>query len=305
MGSSTYARKSTSAKPSSRTPLHDDVEGVVRGLAPTRRRTGSGVGTIAAEISTRSLAVGGSHTIHRPQATRVFLMMLAYALLMAYGVYLRVPGLDPVGFRNDDNWLSIVIRKMSWDEFFWIRPPVPIAFRFIQDLVSNVSIDPEWPLQVVPVAASVLQALFAGILVTHICNDRWIGLVAAAGGLVSPAWIELGVRPKQYATDGLVTVVMVLLAVRVWHDPTRVRVMGFLAGCVGALALSFPAVFTIAPALAVTLFMPRTRRAFLRRESRMPFLLALTAIWRTAPTRESIRIMRFSCPVQTPRRPRP
>ena len=213
----------------------------------------------------------------KAQTTAAVLLVIAYTSLMAYGVYLRLPGLDPSSFWNDDSWLAIAIRQMSWGDFLRLRPPIPVGFRAIQAIASRVAADPEWPLQLIPLAASILQALFAGLVASRICNDRWVGLVAAAWALVSPAWTELGVRPKQYATDALTTVVLFLLAMRMWQLPSRARVVGFLASCVGALAVSFSAVFTVSSALGATLLLPAARRALLGRGERPALLIALLA----------------------------
>jgi len=187
------------------------------------------------------------------------LEIAAYAALLITGFVLRQPGLDPAAFRNDDSWLAVVIRKMSWQEYLEIGPPVPIGFRLLQQIAASLSGDPEWPLQLVPLLASLLLPVLAGLLVRRLCQDRWAGLLAAAWTLVSPAWVELSVRPKQFATDALFTLVVVLLAVRAWQAPDAARLRAFLFGCVAALSCSFSSILVILPALAVTLWVTRAR----------------------------------------------
>ena len=188
----------------------------------------------------------------------------------------RLPGLDPPSLYLDDQWVSIVVHDLSWREFAQLAPPVPPAFVALERLFSALSPDPEWPLQVLPILAS-------AALVPAMCWLAWrlTGSVAAgllAGALVAsdPVLALYAVAVKQYATDALVVLVLLIVGLPLLEEWSNRRAWVLVLASLLSVPLSFASVFVSIPLAHLAPFGPigqRRDRAGLLRSALPPLLL--------------------------------
>jgi hypothetical protein len=129
----------------------------------------------------------------------------------------------------------------------------PVGFLALVRTATVIFGDSEPALRLVPLMASVLSLVLFWRLARGVL-DPAATLVVTAGFALNPMLISLAGVAKQYATDVLATV-FILVALRYLWDlrrPLRQRVlMGAAAGTVGLL--SIPAIITAAAALAALL----------------------------------------------------
>jgi len=169
--------------------------------------------------------------------------VLLVAALTAWAAWLRVPGLDPRSLWHDDQWVGIVVSRMTLSEYRALGPPVPAGFAASLAVLARLFPDPEWPLQVVPVACSLVQIPLIGWIVLRLTGHPALGLLAAALLLVDPLLSEYSVRAKQYSMEGLLTLGLVLLATWVVESPDRRRKSTLALASAAAMTSSFSALF--------------------------------------------------------------
>jgi hypothetical protein len=168
---------------------------------------------------------------------------LALAALTLLGGYWRLQAWDPPSLWLDDQWVGIVTRKMTLRDVLDCPAPAPLGFLAIQALLGRVASDPEWPLQVFPIACNLLLVPLLGAFVARLTGRRSIGFLAASLTLISPGMAAHAVRAKPFASDALAT--MVLLG---WGWPLLrgcdSRSLAWLAaGGLGAVLVSFNSTF--------------------------------------------------------------
>jgi hypothetical protein len=130
---------------------------------------------------------------------------------------------------------------MTASDYLALRPPVPAGFALLLGLSARLVPDPEWSLQLVPVACSVVLIPLIGWLLLRVTGQPALGLLGAAMVVADPRLSTFGVRAKPYASDGLLAIALLLLATWVADRPgTRHKVLLAIAS-VGAALFSFPA----------------------------------------------------------------
>ena len=163
--------------------------------------------------------------------------------LTVLATYWRLQGVDPPSLRLDDQWLAILVTKLSVGDFLQFRPPVPAGFAAVQALLARVWSDPEWPLQVIPLAAGVLQLplmAWLGLRLTGRPSLAFLGMVLL---LLNPNIAQYAVTPKHYTVDSLVTVGLISIGLPLLSCWTTKRAMAIaMAGLISPL-FSFPSTF--------------------------------------------------------------
>jgi hypothetical protein len=96
----------------------------------------------------------------------------------------------------DDQWVAIIVRKMSMQEILQYLPVVPTGFLAILVSFGRWFDDPEWPLQVFPTLCGVAQIPLLGVLVARLTGRGSLGFVAACLSVVSPGLVYHGIRPQ-------------------------------------------------------------------------------------------------------------
>ena len=175
------------------------------------------------------------------------LFVIGLLAFCGLGCLWRSRGLDPPSLWLDDQWTAIAIRKMAWQEFFQLNPPIPIGFVAILKLLAGVSKDNEWPLQMFPAACSIVQLPLLALLVARTTGRRSLGLLAAALLLVNPTVGTYAVRVKPFASDSLTTILLLLAGLPLMKRWTCRRAIGVAAMGVVALLFSFTSVFISLP----------------------------------------------------------
>jgi hypothetical protein len=178
---------------------------------------------------------------------------LGVAAVTLVALYVRAFGLDPKSLWLDDQWVGIIVRRMTFPEFFTLRPPTPIGFIVVQKVVARLSSDPEWPLQLFPLACSLAQIVLIAVLVHAVTGRRSLGVLASVLTVIGPFEGEFAVRVKQYAVDGLATVGLLLAAVPLLERWSRRRAMRLVAVAATAALVSFPSLLVSVPLLHVAL----------------------------------------------------
>ena len=177
------------------------------------------------------------------------LFVIGLLLLCGLGCFWRFWGLDPPSLWLDDQWVAIVVSKMTWRQFIQLRPPVPIGFVAVLKLLASFLSDPEWPLQVFPAACSILQLPLLALLVVRATGRRSLGLLAAALLLVNPTVGTYAVRVKPFASDSLITILILLAGLPLLQRWTARRAVVVAATGIVALLFSFTSAFVSLPLL--------------------------------------------------------
>lgn len=194
-------------------------------------------------------------------------------VILTVGVLLcRFGGLNPESLRLDDQWLALIATRMSFSEFLQLRPPTPIGFVAVQSFLARLWPDPEWPLQVAPVTASVLQVPLFAALLRRITSCSYLALLGAVLLAVNPQLADYGVTAKHYASDSLATVCLLWFGYPLLLRWNSRRAFAFVGVAAVALLFAFPSVFTsVALVSAAVLF------CLLREDQRRLHLFALAS----------------------------
>jgi hypothetical protein len=170
-------------------------------------------------------------------------LLLAVAALTVWSVWLRTPGLDPRSLWQDDQWVGIVARRMTLGDYWMTSPPVPPGFVVVLGVVGRVFADPEWPLQMVPLACGVAQVPLIAWLTLRLTGSASLSVLAAALLVADPLLSDHLVRVKQYSLESLVTILLLLLGTWVAERPERRRTTVLAVAACLAILFSFSAVF--------------------------------------------------------------
>jgi hypothetical protein len=157
--------------------------------------------------------------------------------------------MDPPSLWLDDQWVAIAVRKMSPGVFLQLKPAVPIGFAAVEAGLARLFPDPEWPLQRFPVLCSLAQLPLIALLVLRLTKRRALAFVAAALLLLDPMGATYAVTVKQYASDGLATVLLLLVGLPLLEQ-WRLRTAALTAAvALVAILFSFPSCFVSVPLL--------------------------------------------------------
>lgn len=174
---------------------------------------------------------------------------VSLVMLGGLALTLRASGLDPPSLWLDDQWVGIVVTRMSWGEFFDLRPPVPLGF--VALLKASISLvgDPELGLQLVPMACAVAIVPAGAILVTRLTGRRSLGILAGALFAICPNLVDYAVATKQYSSDCLVSVLLLLIGHRLLDRWTRRRALALAGTSLAVLPFSFTSLLVAFPLL--------------------------------------------------------
>ena len=188
--------------------------------------------------------------------TRFLAVILAIGVALRTAVYLR-----GYNFYIDEVAIASSILSRSWKEL--LTPPLdygqlaPPGFLLLEEAITEVFGTSELALRMLPFAASLLTLPLLVVLARQVLDRRAVLLVAAMAA-VSYGLIFYGTQLKQYATDTLISIGLLLCALslerRDW--PSR----GALAyGAGGALLVwvSQPAIFVLAGVTFVAAWLRR------------------------------------------------
>jgi len=185
--------------------------------------------------------------------------------LTAFGAWLRVPGWNPPSLFSADQWVGIVATRMGWSDYLSLRPPVPVGFALALALLARVLRDPEWSLQLLPVACSVAVIPLAGWLALRLTGRPALAILASAALVADPRLSTFALRAKPYAVGCLLAVVLALLATWAAGSDDGRRRVALAAAAVVAAAFSFPALLVggaLVAALALEDLGARERRGW-------------------------------------------
>jgi hypothetical protein len=204
-------------------------------------------------------------------------ILFGSALAIVTGLVLlrRFAGFDPPSLWLDDQWVALLVRKVGLRELLELKPTVPLGLVVIEKLFACLSPDPEGPLQLFPLLCSVAQIPLMAILVLRGTGSRSLALLGAALLAVDPIQIEYAVRVKQYASDTLVVLVLLLVGAPLLARWSRPRAIAVALGSVAAVTISFPSVLVSLPLLHLGLLGILLRPGEERRERRGAFAVVV------------------------------
>ena len=181
----------------------------------------------------------------------------------------RVPGWNPESLRHDDLVYGTIIRS---DLFGMLTVPIHVApglfvlWRGFYELLP----DPEWSLQVFPLACALASIPVVALAVRHLINDYSLALLAAGVTALNPLVARYSVAVHQYSFDFLVTALFLLAATRLCPDWPNINSRLFMrvafAGgtapffSVPSVFISFPTIH-LAALVAATGWRRRRRQA--------------------------------------------
>jgi hypothetical protein len=189
-----------------------------------------------------------------------FAFIAAVGLITLIALRLRLSGLNPPSLWLDDEWVGLVVRKMTLADFFRLRPPVPIGFVIVEKFVALFARDPEWPLQLLPLACSVASVPLMAAVTLRVTRRASVAVLAAALAAVCPMSSQLAVRVKQYGVDGLLVTVLLLAGIPLLTALRPRRGLQFAAIAICSVVFSFPSVFVSVPLFHLAVLLHWTRK---------------------------------------------
>lgn len=173
------------------------------------------------------------------------------AAIVALAASLRLPGLAPPSLFLDDVWVALLAREASLADLLTLRPPHPAGFMALQILAHRLLPGAELSVQLVPFAASLALIPLGGWLVWRRAGSVSGGLLAAALLALNPTLSDHSVRVKPYATDALLSLVLVAVTLRCLAEPSSRRLWRLALLAPLAILLSYPAALAGAVGFAV------------------------------------------------------
>ncbi len=191
------------------------------------------------------------------EKTPVGRFAVGIAIASGLGLYLRLFGIDPPSLWLDDQWVGIVVGRMSWGQVLELHPAVPIGFVAVLKGISALVPDPEVSLQLFPLACSVAAIPALSLLVARATGRRSLGLLAGTLLALCPGLIVFGVAVKQYASDCLATIVVLRIGLPLLEQPSPRRAIATAGASALLLPFSFTSVFVAFPLLHLAVGLDR------------------------------------------------
>ncbi|HSB64089.1 MAG TPA: hypothetical protein VLJ18_07980 [Thermoanaerobaculia bacterium] len=165
----------------------------------------------------------------------------AIAAVVLLALSLRLPGLAPSSLYLDDAWVAVLARDASLSDLLAIRPPHPVGFLVLLAFARRLLPGAELSLQLLPFAASLALVPLGAWLVRRRAGGLAGGILAAVLLALNPAHSAFAVRVKPYATDALLSLVLVAATERCLSEPSARRLgrLALLASL--AVLFSYPA----------------------------------------------------------------
>jgi hypothetical protein len=200
-----------------------------------------------------STGVTGGTPADAPASGRNGRLLFALGVVGAVVLFiLRVlPGLQPVSFYLDDQWVLNLVRDARWSFVWTTGVPTTPGFILLLKLAYLVPAHPHLTLQIVPVLAAIGQVILVAVLTRQVTGSRSMGVLAA---MLLALNVNLGtyaVRAKHFTLDGLLVLGVLALAWRYTRAPGVRRLLALAAACVVFPAFSFPTLFVAVVAVNV------------------------------------------------------
>lgn len=190
------------------------------------------------------------------------------AAVVALAVSLRLPGLAPPSLYLDDVWVALFAREASLSDLLALRPHHPVGFMLLQALALRILPGAELPVQLIPFAASLALVPLGAWLVWRRGGGVSGGILAAVVVALNPALSDTSVRAKPYATDALLSLVLVAATLSSLAEPTPRRLSRLALLAPLAVLFSYPAALVgavgFAVAFASAVASAKERRPFFR-----------------------------------------
>lgn len=232
-----------------------------------------------------------------PSRTESAVFASGVTAVVALAFSLRLPGLAPTSLYLDDTWVALLARDASLSDLLLIRPHHPFGFVCLLALARRLLPSGELPVQLLPFAASLALIPLGAWLVRRLTGSLCGGILAAVLLALNPTLSDYSVRAKPYATDALLSLILVAATERCLAEPSprRVARLALLASL--AVLFSYPAALVgavgFAGAFAASVASTRKRApliglaaAFLAADVLLGFLFvhgqsnqALTSYW--------------------------
>jgi hypothetical protein len=193
----------------------------------------------------------------------VKIVALAWCVIASGGLWRLVGFLNDPPFWIDEANLALNVAGRS---FLGLLRPLgqdqiaPVGFLLAERLMADVGGVNELALRAIPAAAGIALPAAVWIVGRRVFGAT-TALIATAFAAFSPVLLYFSGEMKQYASDPLVTVLLLGLTVNVLRRPDIERRWWWLAaGAVMAVLWSQPAAFVIAPALVALALTPSIGR---------------------------------------------
>ena len=157
------------------------------------------------------------------------------ALIITYGLRLRLPAINPEALWLDDAWVALACRVQSWRETFIISTSSPLPYTLLNRVIYSWVPDQEVALQILPLVSSLLQVPLLYVIILRLTGSRVYGLCGALLICVTPSALFYSVRAKQYLVDSLCVSTLLLVFV---NNAQSVKPAGMYGACF-ASALAF------------------------------------------------------------------
>jgi len=179
-------------------------------------------------------------------------LFLGYALILAGGILMRIPLLDPPSLWYDDEWVAALVRFAGLREWLEYRASVPMGFVASLKGISYLDADPERGLQLLPMLCGLVAPLLLGWLVQRETRLPPLGLVSGALLAMSPVAVGYSMRVKQFSWDALIVVVVLIVGLSVLQKAAAPSWRQILPTAIATL-LSYVSILVAAPIMHVSL----------------------------------------------------
>ncbi len=178
------------------------------------------------------------------------------AVVLWAAVALRWPAMNPRSLWLDDAWVAYLVKYAGFADLFTYPASAPTGFVAILKPFWWLIGDPELSLQLFPFLAGLGCVVGIGVTVSRLTGWPSLGLVAAACLAVNPFLVTYSARVKQYPSDCLVVILLMLWGLPRIGDSDPARLARLAAWSLAALILSFVSVFVSVPLLHLPLVRP-------------------------------------------------
>ncbi len=164
----------------------------------------------------------------------------------------RSSGLDPESLWLDDQWIALALREASFEQLIAMRIPVPLGFVALQKLIAPLQLDPEWPLQIVPMLAGLATIPLFYIVLERLLRRPPEAARVLQSGVLAVATLAAAchataelysVRVKHYTLDLLLVIALLGGTIALLQRPSVRRMGALVLGGLVAAGLSFATVF--------------------------------------------------------------
>lgn len=161
-------------------------------------------------------------------------------------------GLNPPTLWFDDVWVASLAKLSSFWAVVTAPAPTPPGFLALEWLLHRAIPDPELSVQVLPFAVGLATIPAIWWLVRKLTSSRLAALTAAAALVLDP-WIGgEAVAVKQYTLDALISLLLLLFALRLFaRPPTARRLLLVVVVALVSIFFSFYSAFLGAALVAV------------------------------------------------------